>query len=36
MSRNFEVDGGPSKENLFGQFVLLMNATYSVFPEVDL
>ena len=36
MNRNFEVDGGPSKDNPFGQFVLLMNATYSVFPEVDL
>ena len=29
--RNLEVDGCPSKENLFGQSALLMNATY-VFP----
>ena len=36
MNRNFEIDGGPSKENLFEQFVLLLNAIYSVFPEVDL
>ena len=32
LKRNLEVDGCPSKENLFGQFVLLMNATYIFFP----
>ena len=30
--RNLEVDGRPSKENLFGQSPLLMNATYIAFP----
>ena len=32
ISRNLEVNKYPSKENLFGQSVLLMNATYVVFP----
>ena len=32
-NRNLEVDGCPSKENLFGQSALLMNATYIVFPK---
>ena len=35
-TRNLEVDGGPSKENLFGQSWLLMNAMYIVFPYGDL
>ena len=35
-TRNFEVGGCPSKENLFGQSALLMNATYIVFPQGDL
>ena len=30
--RDLKVDGCPWKENLFGQSVLLMNATYIVFP----
>ena len=32
ISRNLEVDGCPSKENLFGQSASLMNATNIVFP----
>ena len=36
MIRNLELDGCPSKENLFGQSTLLMNATYIVFPWSDL
>ena len=36
MTRNLEVDECPSKENLFGQSTLLMNAKYIVFPESDL
>ena len=31
-TRNMEVDGCPSKGNLFGQSALLMNATYIIFP----
>ena len=31
MIRDLKVDGCPSKENLFGQSALLMNATYIVF-----
>ena len=31
-----EVDGRPSKENLFGQSALLMNATYIIFLYGDL
>ena len=31
-TRDLKVDGRPSKENLFGQSALLMNATYIVFP----
>ena len=31
---NLEVDGCPSKENLFGQAALLMSATYVFFPKV--
>ena len=34
LNRNLEVDGYLSKGNLFGQFALLMNATYIVFPLV--
>lgn len=30
--RDLEVDGEPSKENLFQQTVLLMNGTYIVLP----
>ena len=32
LSRNLEVDGCPSKENLFEQSALLMNAIYINFP----
>ena len=32
LCRNLEVDGCPSKENLFGQSTLLMNTRYIVFP----
>ena len=31
-TKNLEVDGCPSKENLFEQSALLMNATYIAFP----
>ena len=34
LDRNLEVDGCPSKENLFGQFALLINATLLFFPKV--
>ena len=30
--KNYEEDGLPSTKNLFGQSVLLINATYIVFP----
>ena len=33
-TRNFQVDGCRSKENLFGQSALLKNATYIVFPLI--
>ena len=33
-SRNLEADECPSKENLFGQPALLMNAMYYFFPRV--
>ena len=33
---NFEVKGCPSKENLFVQSTLLMNAMYTVFPSGDM
>ena len=36
ISRNLEVDGCLSKENLFGQSALLLNATNIAFPEGDL
>ena len=35
-SKNLKVDGCPSKENLSGQSVLLMNATYIIFPQGNL
>ena len=35
-ARNLEVDRCPSKENLFGQSALSMNAAYIVFPFGDL
>ena len=31
IARNLEVDGCPSKQNLFGQSALLMSASYIVF-----
>ena len=36
ISRNLEADECPTRQNLFGQFALLMNATCMVFPLVDL
>ena len=36
INRNLEVDECPSSQNIFAQFALLMNATYMVFPLVDL
>ena len=35
-TRNLEIDGCLSKESLFGQTSLLMNAVYIVFPKGDL
>ena len=31
LSRHLKVNGCPSKENLFGQFALLINAKYIIF-----
>ena len=35
-TKNLEVDGCPSKEILFGESALLMNAMYIVFSKGDL